>query len=103
MVGPSINDIHQDHKTVAEEMRRCFWRSCNIISYDLPWNSNEFRPTMYVRLNFEDVRKRDDAILSYASQGDKLDLYADIAFQPVVIREAWAPWAEAFEVIRWIF
>jgi LmbE family N-acetylglucosaminyl deacetylase len=35
---PSVNDIHQDHKTMAEEALRAF-KFVNIFSYELPWNS----------------------------------------------------------------
>ena len=35
---PSLNDIHQDHKTIAEEALRAF-KFINVLSYELPWNN----------------------------------------------------------------
>ena len=108
VVGPSINDIHQDHKTVAEEMRRCFWRYCNIISYELPWNSARFNPTLFVGLSWDQEEKRDLAIEQYRSQiekdsGDVMRIASDHsncrAIHHAVDGDTYA---EAFEVIRWI-
>ena len=39
---PSLNDIHQDHKTIAEEALRAF-KFVNIFSYELPWNNLNFQ------------------------------------------------------------
>lgn len=42
VIGPSLNDVHQDHKTVADEMIRAFKSTSSIISYELPWNHLTF-------------------------------------------------------------
>ena len=38
VVGTSINDTHQDHKVIADEMVRCFRNSAKVISYELPYS-----------------------------------------------------------------
>jgi LmbE family N-acetylglucosaminyl deacetylase len=38
VIGPSLNDFHQDHQVVAWEMIRAFKTVSSIISYELPWN-----------------------------------------------------------------
>ncbi len=105
VVGPSLNDIHQDHKVVAEEMRRCFWRSCSIISYELPWNSDGFRPNMYISVSCQDIENKWEAIVSYESQKTKDVPYLNIVygddFTAYRGSDIGLEYAEAFEVIRW--
>src|SRR5204863_8982083 len=35
---PSVHDVHQDHRTVAEEGLRAFKRT-TILGYEIPWNN----------------------------------------------------------------
>ena len=35
---PSLNDIHQDHATIAQEGLRAF-KGCTILGYELIWNN----------------------------------------------------------------
>ena len=42
VIGPSLNDFHQDHSVVANEMIRAFKTSCSSICYELPWNHIQF-------------------------------------------------------------
>ena len=39
---PSINDIHQDHYTIAQEAVRAF-KFSTLLCYELPWNNFEFK------------------------------------------------------------
>jgi len=36
VIGPSLNDLHQDHQVVAHEMVRAFKTTSSIICYELP-------------------------------------------------------------------
>ena len=38
---PSLHDVHQDHRTVAEEGLRAFKRT-TILGYEIPWNNFDF-------------------------------------------------------------
>ena len=47
---PSLNDIHQDHSTIAIEAVRAF-KFTNILSYEIPWNNFSFTNTSFFILN----------------------------------------------------
>ena len=42
VIAPSLNDFHQDHRTVAEQAVRVFKKDTSIIGYELPWNNLVF-------------------------------------------------------------
>src|SRR5262249_6461778 len=46
---PSLHDVHQDHRTVAEEGLRAFKRT-TILGYEIPWNNFDFEYQWYVAL-----------------------------------------------------
>src|SRR5437764_7841420 len=46
---PSLHDVHQDHKTIAEEGLRAFKRT-TILGYEIPWNNFDFEYQCYVAL-----------------------------------------------------
>jgi LmbE family N-acetylglucosaminyl deacetylase len=99
---PSLNDVHQDHRVIAEEGRRGF-KGTTVLSYELPWNNFGTNTTCYIALDESALTKKIDAISAYESQAHRE--YA----QPEVI-VAWARsrglesghrYAEAMEVVRW--
>lgn len=53
-IGPSLNDYHQDHQVVSNEMIRAFRNTSAIICYELPWNHVRF----FVKLEKATLRKR---------------------------------------------
>ena len=46
---PSLNDIHQDHSTIAQEGLRAF-KKTTILGYELVWNKLTFDTTSFVIL-----------------------------------------------------
>lgn len=100
---PSINDLHQDHHTIAEEGIRAF-KYINILSYELPWNQLSFNPSLSVVLNERHLAKKAQAIECYQSQ--KHRQYTDREFLNGLARtrgvQVNAQYAEAFEVVKWI-
>jgi len=100
---PSINDLHQDHHTIAEEGIRAF-KYINILSYELPWNQLSFNPSLSVVLNERHLAKKAQAIECYQSQ--KHRRYTDREFLYGLARtrgvQVNAQYAEAFEVVKWI-
>ena len=54
---PSLNDVHQDHATVAQEGLRAFKRS-TVLCYEDPWNNFSFQNQMFVTLTDEQLEKK---------------------------------------------
>jgi N-acetylglucosamine malate deacetylase 1 len=64
---PSLHDVHQDHRTVAEEGLRAFKRT-TILGYEIPWNNFDFAYQWYVALEKRHVERKVAALERYASQ-----------------------------------
>ncbi len=100
---PSLNDIHQDHLTISQEGLRAF-KTTSILGYELIWNNLTFNTTCFIRLEERHILKKIDALKEYHSQKER------DYFSPEFIKslartrgvQIGAPYAEAFEVIRWI-
>lgn len=106
VIGPSLNDFHQDHVVVANEMVRAFKSTSSIISYELPWNHVNFNTQFFSRLTKNHIEKKIDLLTSYKSQLQKDRLYFSGKFIEGLARtrgiQVNTEFAEAFEVIRWI-
>lgn len=100
---PSLNDIHQDHKTIAEEGLRAF-KFSTILCYEMPWNNITFTTSSFFILSEANVQAKVNALGEYKSQAHRP--YANERFirslantRGVQIDQEYA---EAFEVLRWI-
>ena len=106
VVGPSLNDFHQDHIIVATEMVRAFKGSASIISYELPWNHVTFHTQLFVQLEKKYIDKKIELLKSYRSQIIKNRSYFSRDFIRGFARtrgvQINTQFAEAFEVIRWM-
>jgi LmbE family N-acetylglucosaminyl deacetylase len=106
VVGPSLNDHHQDHQVVAREMIRAFKRSSSIISYELPWNHIEFNTQLFTRLQRTHIEKKFQLLEKYHSQITLHKPYFDKEFIFGWARmrgvQVGSDFAETFEVARWI-
>jgi LmbE family N-acetylglucosaminyl deacetylase len=106
VIGPSLNDFHQDHSVVANEMVRAFKSTSSIISYELPWNHVNFNTQFFTRLTKIQIEKKIDLLTSYKSQVQKNRAYFSGEFIEGLARtrgiQVNTEFAEAFEVIRWI-
>ena len=106
IVTPSLNDFHQDHRTIAEETVRVFKRDTSIIGYELPWNNLVFNPQLLVELTDEEVERKWRILSLYESQFIIHRNYfsKEFIFGWARMRGAQcnAKYAEAFEVIRGI-
>lgn len=100
---PSINDLHQDHSTMAVEGMRAF-KFTSVLAYEMPWNNITFTTGSFIYLEEKDINKKLKAVQCYRSQLGKK--YANEEFI-----KGWAKtrgvqcgvdFAEAFEVQRWI-
>jgi N-acetylglucosamine malate deacetylase 1 len=105
VIGPSLNDFHQDHIVVANEMVRAFKNQASIISYELPWNHMTFNTQMFIRLSEDDIKNKIKLIQHYKSQIIKKRKYFqdDFIYGMASMRgiQTESKYAEAFEVIRW--
>jgi len=100
---PALIDLHQDHKTIAEEGLRAFKRT-TVMAYEIPWNNLNFSQQAYVRLEDRHIEKKVEALSCYASQGHRNYLNEDYIRNVGLTRgiNIGCDFAEVFEVYRWI-
>ncbi|MDC1036217.1 PIG-L family deacetylase [Alphaproteobacteria bacterium] len=100
---PSLNDIHQDHSTIAHEGLRAF-KNTTILGYELIWNNLSFNTTSFVKLNKSHIEKKVHALTAYNSQGSRDYMSREFIFSLAKARgvQIGAKYAESFEVIRWV-
>lgn len=106
VIGPSLNDFHQDHSVIANEMIRAFKTSASIICYELPWNHIRFDTQFFVSLTSEQIEYKINLLETYKSQY-KIDRHyfsAEFVKGLAATRgsQIAEKYAEAFEVVRWI-
>lgn len=100
---PSINDMHQDHKTIAEEGIRAF-KFHSILAYEMPWNNISFTTSSFVKLTPDNITAKVDALKEYESQAKRPYANEEFVRSLATTRgvQIGAKYAEAFDVIRWI-
>lgn len=100
----ALDDMHQDHSTVAQESFRAF-KDCNLLSYGYDWNRLSKEADFYNVLSETELNRKIKAVQCYKSQQD-----GRFYFSPEYIR-SWAisrgveikeKYAEAFSIIRLI-
>lgn len=100
---PSLNDLHQDHHTLAQEAMRAF-KFTSILSYELPWNNLNFQTTAFQKLSEVHINTKIQALNQYLSQQHRP--YANEDFIRSLARTRGVQinthYAEVFEVVRWI-
>lgn len=101
VLGPSVDDINQDHHTVALESRKVF-KSTNLLGYEVLTSSVDFTPNFFVPLTEKLVERKLRLCACYRSQGDKR--YSDSqAIRGTMLHrgaQAGFRYAEAFSVVR---
>jgi LmbE family N-acetylglucosaminyl deacetylase len=101
---PSVGDIHQDHAVIAAEGLRAFKRT-TVLGYEIPWNTFRFHKQAYVVLDERHVERKVRALACYESQQHRN--YANEEYIRNLARthgiEIGQPFAECFEVVRWVF
>ena len=100
---PCLQDLHQDHSTIAMEGLRAFKRT-SILGYEIPWNNMNFATQCFITFDEEHLNKKLKALDCYNSQKGKN--YASEEFIRSLARtrgtQIGVKYAEVFEVIRWI-
>ncbi len=101
---PSQTDIHQDHEVISKEGIRAF-KNTNILGYEMPWNNLSFNTTCFSKLNDNLILQKINALKEYESQGHR-PYFNDVFIRSLAYTrgvQIGAQYAEAFEVIRWIW
>ena len=100
---PSINDIHQDHYTIAQEAVRAF-KFSTLLCYELPWNNFEFKTTLFFALKESHVEQKIQALSQYKSQAHRPYMNPEFTRSQARLRgvQAGVEWAEVFEVVRMV-
>jgi LmbE family N-acetylglucosaminyl deacetylase len=98
---PSVNDIHQDHYTLAQEGVRAF-KFSSLLCYELPWNNFSFQTSCFYEVDAAQLQRKIDAVACYRSQQHRPYASADFIRSLAVTRgvQTGAPLAECFEVVR---
>lgn len=100
---PCLDDIHQDHFTVAQEGLRAF-KFCSIMCFEMPWNNLTFNTSSFVYLTDSNLQKKVNALKEYQSQSHRP--YCNEEFIRALARTRGVQintrFAEAFHVLRWI-
>ncbi|MFQ6127719.1 MAG: PIG-L deacetylase family protein [Thermoplasmata archaeon] len=100
---PSLVDLHQDHKTIAEEGRRAFKKD-TILGYEQPWNNISFNTVCFVPLEERHVERKLEALACYETQQYRTYLSPEFIRGLARTRgtQIEKAYAEAFEVVRWV-
>ncbi len=100
---PSMNDIHQDHFTIANEGIRAFkWST--ILCYELPWNNFNFNTACFFYLDESNLLSKIEALKEYKSQNHRPYANENFIRGLAVTRgvQSGTDIAETFELIRLI-
>lgn len=103
VVVPSSYDTHQDHEVINREAFRAFKRS-TILGYEIPWNNRQIDLTFFNGVTEGQLQKKIKSIAAYKSQLFRAPNFADLIQSLAIQRgsQVGLPYAEAFEVIRWV-
>lgn len=103
VLAPSIHDVHQDHRVVAEEAMRAF-KKVTLVAYEVPWNNFTFNNQMYVVLEDRHVEKKVSAIACYESQKGRMYTEEEFTKGQAKVHgvQVGKKYAEVFEAVRWI-
>ncbi|NPV14193.1 PIG-L family deacetylase [candidate division WOR-3 bacterium] len=101
---PASSDIHQDHRVIFEEGLRAF-KYTSILGYELPMNTLTFRHVCFVPLEERHIQRKIESLASYQSQRFRSYTSEDFIRSLARVRgvQAGVQFAEAFEVVRWIW
>jgi len=101
---PCSSDIHQDHHTIYNEAIRGF-KNTNLLGYELVWNNIRMSTTFFSVLEKHHLEIKANSIACYESQSFRNYHNAEFinALGKTRGTQISKDYAEAFEVIRWIF
>ncbi|MDB4059072.1 PIG-L family deacetylase [bacterium] len=100
---PSLNDLHQDHSTIANEGLRAF-KNKTVLAYELIWNNLNFNNQCFMILDKNNVDIKIAALKEYKTQHKRIYINKEFIYSLAIVRgvQISEKYAETFEVIRWI-
>jgi len=100
---PCLNDLHQDHTTMAQEGLRAF-KHTSILGYELPWNNMTFHTQCFSNIDETHLNIKIKALECYNSQKNRAYAKPEFIKSLAITRgtQIGIRYAESFEVIRWI-
>lgn len=101
---PASTDVHQDHQTIHNEAKRAFKHS-NMLGYELIWNNIVMTTTFFTALSEEHISQKVKAVMAYGSQAHR-NYHSEEFLRSLAITrgtQIGCRYAEAFEVLRWIY
>lgn len=98
---PALEDIHQDHQTIAVEGVRAF-KNVSIMGYELPWNNLRLDNSSFIRLEEKHVRQKAAAMACYHTQAHRAYCREDFILSLAKARGAQigVAWAELYSAVR---
>lgn len=98
---PALSDIHQDHKTIAEEGLRAF-KFKTLLSYEMPWNNITFSTSSFSILSEKNIATKVEALKQYKSQAHRPYANENFIRSLATTRgiQIGAQYAETFEIVR---
>jgi len=100
---PSLQDIHQDHLTIAQEGLRAY-KTRTLLGYELIWNNLTFGTDLFISLKEKHLDQKVNALHCYESQRHRNYTHKDFIFSLARSRgvQIGTKYAESFEVVRWV-
>lgn len=101
---PATTDMHQDHQVVNAETIRAFKTNATILGYELPWNNIDQHTNLLVKLNKYNLEKKWKMLQAFPGQFYRPYFNKEFIISLATVRgiQCHAPYAESFEVIRWL-
>ena len=98
------NDRHQDHRTTGQESIRAFG-STTILTYCSPFNSLSLNENYFVKLSYENIHKKIDALNCYTSQSQRVYMNEEYIKGQALLRgiQSGCKFAEGFNFYRGTF
>ena len=100
---PTLKDIHQDHKVIADEATRAFKRT-TIWGYEHVWNNFTLDSNIFVKVSRKELGKKIQALSCYESQGYRDYMKEDFIYSQARVRgmQIGCEFAESFVMSRGI-
>ncbi|MFC1807281.1 PIG-L deacetylase family protein [Candidatus Omnitrophota bacterium] len=100
---PSVNEVHQDHRTAAQVSITAFRSVPKILSYESPTVTQFFRPTFFVDVT-KYLAQKQEALEFHKSQKKEIYMERDAMLNLAKFRgrQTKVELAEAFEVTRFL-
>jgi N-acetylglucosamine malate deacetylase 1 len=100
---PMLDDLHQDHSTIAMEGFRAF-KFSSIYSYEVPWNNVSFHTSCFINISENQLIKKVNALNEYKSQAHRTYANENFIRSLATVRgtQSGLQYAEAFQIQRLI-